>query len=68
MTGEQINGIITIAIGIFFTLAGFEVVSLGKKPPDWDPPRLDRWEKTQKLYRYGGPIIIAGGIAAILIG
>ena len=54
--------IIMIVIGVFFTLQGYEIISIGKPGPG-DSHRLGSWQKAQTFYRWGGPLIAIGGIA-----
>ena len=59
---RHIDFIIMTCVGLFFTLVGFEILSLGLKPDVLDTHRLEKWKKTQMFYRWGGPVIFVCGL------
>ena len=58
---NRIDFIIMAAVGVFFTLLGFEIISFGK-PDSLDTERLKKWQSAQKFYRLGGPVIFVCGV------
>ena len=59
---RHVDYIIMTDVGLFFTLLGYEIISLGMKPDAQDPQRLEKWYKALKLYRWGGPVIFVCGL------
>jgi hypothetical protein len=54
--------IIMTAVGVFATLQEFELISIAKRPDSSDTLRFAKWQKAQRFYRWGGPIIIVCGL------
>jgi hypothetical protein len=60
---NQMEFIIMTIIGVFFTLQGYEVISIGKQAASADVRRLEKWQQAQRLYRWLGPVATIGGLA-----
>jgi hypothetical protein len=62
MKASMIDGIITIAIGLFISLVAFRVIPISK-----DPTKADEWHaRWGGFMKIAGPLIAAWGVFNIL--
>jgi hypothetical protein len=59
----MVQGILTILIGIWFTLVGFGKVKVSKNP-GYQAGFIMKWGK---FFRIAGPLIAVGGVAMLLM-
>lgn len=57
------ESLIIAAAGLLFTLQGYEVLRLLAKEPDAsETEKMAKWERAQRFYRWGGPVMFICGL------
>jgi hypothetical protein len=59
---KHIDSIIMACVGLFATLQGFEVICFAKKPDASDTQKVKKWQQTQRIYRWAGPVAFICGL------